>query len=169
MKHLKFLHVNGYFTDLQEMQMTGLLVKHFKLQEFKSWQLEVIKAVLEQQNAFVLQPTGSGKSLCFQFPALVTKKATIVITPTLSLMSDQCSALQVRGIRATFLGSTQKDKDVERRICNGEYDIIYTTPEKFFGKLIHMSDLFSDLISRGNIGLIAVDKAHLVYSWKTFG
>ena len=110
--------------------MTGVLVKHFKLQEFKSWQLEVIKAVLERRNAFVLQPTGSGKSLCFQFPALVTKKATIVITPTLSLMSDQCSALQARGIRATYLGSTQKDKDVEKRVCTGEYDIIYTTPEK---------------------------------------
>ena len=148
--------------------MTGLLVKHFKLQEFKSWQLEVIKAVLERRNAFVLQPTGSGKSLCFQFPALVTKKATIVITPTLSLMSDQCSALQVRGIRATYLGSTQKDSDVERRVCDGEYDIIYTTPEKFFGKSIHMSDFFSDLISGGNVGLIAVDEAHLVYSWKTF-
>ena len=148
--------------------MTGLLVKHFQLQEFKSWQLEIIKAVLERRNAFVLQPTGSGKSLCFQFPPLLTKRATIVLTPTLSLISDQCSALQVKGIQATYLGSTQKDKDVEERICNGEYDIIYTTPEKFFGKSLHMSEFFSELVSRGNVGLIAKDEAHLVYSWKTF-
>ena len=92
-------------TDLQEMQMTGLLLKHFKLQEFRDWQVDIIKATLERRNTFVLQRTGSGKSLCFQFPSLVTKKLTVVLTPTISLMNDQTRALQAKGIRATHLGS----------------------------------------------------------------
>ena len=74
--------------ELHEMQMTGILVKQFGLTAFRDWQLEIIQAVLARKNTFVLQPTGSGKSLCFQFPPLVTKKMTVVLTPTIALMND---------------------------------------------------------------------------------
>jgi ATP-dependent DNA helicase RecQ len=93
---------------------------------------------------------------------------TIVITPTISLMDDQISALHAKGIRATHLGSTQKDKHIERRINDGEFDIIYTTPERFFGRSIQMADFFSQLISKQCVGLIAIDEVHLVFTWKTF-
>ena len=93
-----------------------MLLNHFGLTTIKDWQLETIKAVLEGRNCFVIQPTGSGKSLCFQILPLVTGKMTIVLTPKISLVNDQCMKLNDSGISATFLGSSQVDKNVEDKI-----------------------------------------------------
>ena len=78
--------------------------------------------------------SASGKSLCFQFPAVWLKKTTIVITPTISLMSDQTGSLDSRGIKATFLhvGQAQCDRDVKQRVVMGEYEVVFVTPESFF-------------------------------------
>ena len=86
--------------------MIGMLAERFKLTCFKDWQLNAIQ-VVRGEDALVMQPTGSGKSLCHQFPAVWLKKSTVVITPTVSLMSDQTSSLQSKGFRAVFLGSAQ--------------------------------------------------------------
>ena len=88
--------------------MKGILVKQFGLTSFHNWQLKIIQAVLVRKNMFVLQPTGSGKSFCFQFPPLVMKKMTVFLTPTIALMNDQTVPMIEKGIRATYLGSTQK-------------------------------------------------------------
>ena len=77
--------------------MLGLLLKHFGKQSFKEWQLKIIQAVLEKQNTLVIQLTGSGKSLCFQFPSVVTGKITVVLVPTISLMLDQVAHLRSNG------------------------------------------------------------------------
>ena len=153
--------------ELHEMQMTGILVKQFGLTAFRDWQLEIIQAVLVRKNTFVLQPTGSGKSLCFQFPPLVTKKMTVVLTPTIALMNNQTVAMIEKGIRATYLGSTQKDPKVEEKIATGQFDLVYVTPEKFFDIAGGLRRFFHDLISVGSVGLIAIE-AHLISYWKSF-
>ena len=124
----------------------------------------IIKAVLEGKNTMVIQPTGSGKSLCFQLPGLITNKITIVLTPTISLMKDQCKKLDARGISATYLGSSQTDPHVMEKVMKGDFSIVYSTPEKFF----ECKRKFNDLSSLGRVGLIAVDEAHLAMSWKSF-
>ena len=107
-----------------------MLAKHFHLHNFKPWQTLAINAVLKGRDALVVQPTGSGKSLCFQFPSLITNKITIVLTPTISLMADQTQSLLVKGLCATFLGTAQKDPTADVSLRNGEVDIVYLTPEQ---------------------------------------
>ena len=181
-----------YVDDSDHLQshMTGLLMKHFGLNSFKDWQLHIIKATLEGRNSFVVQPTGSGKSICFQLPSLITGKITVVLTPTISLMSDQCNGLQHHGIPATFLGSGQVDNEVGQKIEDGMFQVfdsilhlkmnsrilvaltiiqvVYTTPESFFDNRGAPSNRFSCLIQKGQIGLIAIDEVHLVNNWKCF-
>ena len=142
--------------------MTGILVKQFGLTSFHDWQLKIIQAALARKNTFVLQPTGSGKSLCFQFPPLVTKKMTVVLTPTIALMNDQTVAMTEKGIRATYLGSTQKDPKVKEKIAAGKFDLVYVTPERFFDTAGGLRQFFHDLVSVGSVGLIAVDEANLI-------
>ena len=88
-----------------DAQLTGLLVKHFKKTSFKNWQLTVIKATVDGKNSLIVQPTGSEKSLCFQFPGVVTEKITVILMPTVSLIMNQFEAA---GVKVNYLGSMQK-------------------------------------------------------------
>ncbi len=92
-------------------------MKHFCKSQSKDWQLRTINAVLGGKNALVVQPTGSGKSLCFQFPCAVTGKLTIVLMPTVSLILDQDKALKGTGLRVTYLGTMQSDKTILQKIA----------------------------------------------------
>ena len=116
----------------------------------------------------LVQPTGSGKSLCFQLPPYVTGKMTAVISPTISLMADQCASLTDKGISATFLGSAQSDKTRPSQVLQGKFRIVYITPESFFASQGKPSKLFEELLQKPRVGLIAVDEAHLVLSWQSF-
>jgi len=115
-----------------EAQLTGKPVKHFQLTDLKDWQLKVLQAAIEGRNTLVMQPTGSGKSLCYQLPGLITGKTTLVLTPIISLMQDQTAGLLERGIQASLLGSTQKDPTVVQQLEKGELDILFLTVERFF-------------------------------------
>ena len=128
----------------------------------------MVKAALGGRNSLVVQPTGSGKSLCFQLPPYVTGKMTVVISPTISLMADQCASLTDKGISATFLGSAQSDKTMPSQVLQGKFRIVYTTPESFFASQGKPSKLFEELLQKHRVGLIAVDEAHLVLSWQSF-
>ncbi|KAK3023468.1 hypothetical protein RJ639_044848 [Escallonia herrerae] len=101
-----------------------MLRKHFGYSFLKSFQKEALAAWLGNQDCLVLAATGSGKSLCFQIPALLTGKVVVVISPLISLMHDQCLKLAKHGVSACFLGSGQIDRTVEQKAMSGTYGII---------------------------------------------
>jgi len=123
---------------------------------------------MEGRNTVIIQPTGSGKSLCFQIMPFITGKITVVLTPTISLMKDQCCALEKNQISATYVGSSQADKEIDAKIIDRKFSLLYTTPERFFNDTGNPSYPFRDLIMTAQIGLIAVDEVHLIDSWKGF-
>jgi ATP-dependent DNA helicase RecQ len=127
---------------------------------FRGQQAEIIDAVTGGEDALVLMPTGGGKSLCYQIPALVREGTGVVISPLIALMHDQVDALEQVGVRAAYLNSTQtleERRDVERRLLAGELDLLYLAPERL--------PVAADLLDRARIALFAVDEAHCVAQW----
>ena len=154
---------------MEDAQLLGILVKNFQLQCFKDWQLKTIKAVLKEKDTFVNHPTDSGKSLTFQFPPLVTRHLSFVITPTISLMIDQAEQLQQRELRAIYLGSCQPDTDVYNKITAKAFNVTFLTPESLFDVTDAPRHFFKCLAKEGMLGLIAIDKVHLVPTGKHSG
>jgi ATP-dependent DNA helicase RecQ len=142
--------------------MKTLLKKYFGYDTFRPLQEEVIANVLGGKDSFVLMPTGGGKSLCYQLPALKLPGITLVISPLIALMKDQVDALQANGIKAEFINSSQlpaQIEDIKTRIINGEVKILYLAPERFA-----LPD-FQDFLLKLDISLIAVDEAHCISEW----
>ncbi|KAK1312755.1 ATP-dependent DNA helicase Q-like 3 [Acorus calamus] len=110
--------------------MESTLKRYFGYSQFRPYQKEIIEMVLDGRDCLAVMATGSGKSLCYQIPPLVKKKTAVVISPLLSLMQDQVMSLNQRGIKADYLGSTQKDSTVQCNAESGRFDILYMTPEK---------------------------------------
>src|SRR4026209_1759458 len=110
------------------------LREHFGFDDFREGQGEVIAAILEGKDAVVVMPTGSGKSLCYQLPAMMLEGATIVVSPLIALMKDPVDALLARGLPATFVNSSLDDREQLNRIeglRRGEYKLVYVAPERF--------------------------------------
>jgi len=127
---------------------------------FRGQQAEIIETVTRGDDALVLMPTGGGKSLCYQIPALVREGTGVVISPLIALMHDQVDALEQLGVRAAFLNSTQTPEErrgVERRLLAGELDLLYLAPERL--------PVATDLLDRAHIALFAIDEAHCVAQW----
>src|SRR5947207_7279798 len=144
------------------MDLTGTLKKSFGYDQFRPLQQEIIRDALTGRDVFVLMPTGGGKSLCFQLPALLRDGLTIVVSPLISLMKDQVDALQTSGIAATFLNSAlDRHEAVERlrRLNRGEYRLLYVAPERL------MLDGFFERALNWNIAQIAIDEAHCISEW----
>ena len=134
----------------------------FGYDSFRGFQAEVIDHVVAGGDAVVLMPTGGGKSLCYQVPALLRKGTGVVVSPLIALMQDQVDALAAVGIRASFLNSTQtydERRRVERDYLAGELDLLYLAPERLAGP-----DTL-DLLRAGTPALFAVDEAHCVSQW----
>ena len=113
--------------------MLNLLKTHFGFEQFLPLQEEIIRGVLAKQDALVLMPTGGGKSLCFQLPALMLPGLTLVISPLIALMKDQVDALQANGIPAAFINSTLSYAEIaqiQRQAQAGEIKILYVAPER---------------------------------------
>ncbi|XP_052480031.1 ATP-dependent DNA helicase Q-like SIM [Gossypium raimondii] len=144
-----------------ELKVNGLLRKHFGYSSLKSFQKEALAALLAHEDCLVLAATGSGKSLCFQIPALLTGKVVVVVSPLISLMHDQCLKLSEHGVSACFLGSGQPDSSVEQKAMRGMYSIIYVCPETIL-RLIKPLQRLAE--SRG-ITLFAIDEAHCISKW----
>jgi ATP-dependent DNA helicase RecQ len=138
------------------------LRRHFALEQFRPGQAEVISSVLEGRNTVVVMPTGAGKSLCYQLPAMLLDGVTVVVSPLIALMQDQVDALERRGIAATFINSTLTDGErAERQRClrQGEYKLVYVAPERF------RSEGFVSALLEANLALYAIDEAHCISQW----
>jgi len=141
------------------------ILKHqFGFDSFRMNQEAVISAVLAQRDAVVLMPTGGGKSLCYQIPALVMDGLTVVISPLIALMKDQVDALRANGVEASFLNSTQNGSEqakVFQKVRSGELKLLYVAPER----LLQSGDQFIDFLRGIKIALFAIDEAHCISSW----
>ncbi|XAR49126.1 DNA helicase [Bertholletia excelsa] len=144
-----------------EQKVNNLLHKHFGFSSLKSFQKEALAAWLAHQDCLVLAATGSGKSLCFQIPALLTGKVVVVISPLISLMHDQCLKLAKHGVSACFLGSGQTDTSIEQKAMRGMYSIIYVCPET----VLRLIKPLQRLAESHGIALFAIDEAHCVSKW----
>lgn len=138
------------------------LKKFFGYDKFKVGQINIILNILSSKDVFCIMPTGAGKSICYQIPALIMEGVTLVISPLISLMKDQVDSLKENGISANFINSTQSIEEIKKILKDaslGIYKLIYIAPERL------KSRTFINMIKDLNISQVAVDEAHCVSNW----
>ncbi len=141
-----------------------ILKNRFGYDSFRMNQQAAIECVLSKKDCVVLMPTGGGKSLCYQIPAMLLDGLTVVISPLIALMKDQVDALKNNGIEAEFLNSSQTSREqaeVFQRVKSGQTKLLYVAPER----LLQSGDLFIDFLKNINVSLFAIDEAHCISSW----
>jgi len=138
------------------------LLEYFGFAEFRNGQAEIIDSIMAGRDSIVVMPTGGGKSLCYQLPAIMLGGVTVVVSPLIALMKDQVDALSARGIRATFINSSLRYADLVDRLSgvrNGVFNIVYVAPERF------RNQAFTSAIAESAVRLFAVDEAHCISHW----
>src|SRR5215212_9672852 len=134
----------------------------FGYDQFRAGQEMAIESVLAGQDTLVVLPTGGGKSVCYQIPALVLPGLTVVVSPLISLMKDQVDALEARNLPAAFINSTLTSGQVSDRLARaqrGEIKLLYVAPERFdFGRT-------AERLRRAGVSLLAIDEAHCISQW----
>src|SRR5580698_4615587 len=148
--------------DAAEKSGLELLKRYFGFTSFRPLQREIIGDTLAGRDVFALLPTGGGKSLCFQLPALLRPGLTLVVSPLIALMKDQVDAMQAAGVGATFLNSHLESSVAHHRLRGlhqHEYRLLYVAPERL------MLPGFLDDLQKWNVNLIAVDEAHCISEW----
>jgi len=144
------------------MTPSQILKKYFGYDSFREHQRDVIRMLLNGKDAFVLMPTGIGKSICYQIPSIMRPGVGLVISPLIALMQDQVEALRQNGVRSEFLNSSLSPADAQRvedRVASGTVDILYVAPERL------LSESFQRFLQRFSIAVFAVDEAHCVSQW----
>lgn len=139
-----------------------ILEEYYGYKEFRKGQEDIINSILNKKDVVVIMPTGGGKSICYQIPALILDGITIVISPLISLMKDQVDTLNSINIKASYINSSLSDnkiKDILRGIYKNEYKIVYVAPERLDNYE------FMSIIKKSNISQIAVDEAHCISAW----
>ncbi len=142
--------------------MKELLKKHFGYDKFRPLQEEIINHVIQKKDSLVLMPTGGGKSLCYQLPALYFNGITLVISPLIALMKDQVDALKINGISAEYINSSLSNSEfsnIQNKISAGQVKILYIAPERL------AQQSFQNFLTKLNISLIAIDEAHCISEW----
>lgn len=143
-------------------QAKAALKKYFGYDAFRPMQEEIISRVLDQKDAVVLMPTGGGKSICYQIPAVISEGTCVVVSPLISLMQDQVEGLRSNGIDAAFLNSTlsvSEQRRVETDFIDGAIKLLYVSPEKI------VAQDFISLMKAAKISLFAIDEAHCISAW----
>ncbi len=143
------------------VDLDALLQSRFGFPAFRPGQLEIVEHVVNGGDALVVMPTGAGKSLCYQVPALARGGLAIVVSPLIALMKDQVDALVAKKVKATFLNSSLTAAEYRTRsdaLRNGQIEILYVAPERF-------SPAFVDMVRSLNIRLLAIDEAHCLSQW----
>ncbi len=138
------------------------VLPRFGLSSFRPGQREVIETVLAGQDCLCVMPTGGGKSLCYQLPAVASEGLTLVVSPLIALMKDQVDQLQARGLRATFVNSSLTPAEQHARLAamaGGEYQLVYVVPERF------RSPRFVEAVRAQRLRLLAIDEAHCISQW----
>lgn len=144
------------------MKKYEILKNYFGYESFRPGQEDIIDAILSHRDALGIMPTGGGKSICYQVPALVLEGTTIVVSPLIALMKDQVDGLNEMGVSATFINSTLSTEETRRRfeeIMAGRHKVIYVAPERL------MTDSFIRLTYYMEINFIAIDEAHCISQW----
>src|SRR3954465_7901164 len=145
-----------------EQDLSQALQQHFGYDAFRKGQEQVVRSVLSGRPTIAILPTGGGKSLCFQLPALLLEGVTVVVSPLVALMKDQVDALEARGIAATLINSSLSDSERQERqngLRSGKYKLVYVAPERF------KSPSFLSAMSGVKVPLLAVDEAHCISAW----
>ncbi len=148
--------------SIAPVTLEDLLTKHFGFSTFHAGQREPIEAILNGTDTVVVMPTGAGKSICFQLPAMILDGITLVVSPLISLMKDQVDGLTERGLPATSLNSSLSTEEVADRIADlrqGKTRLVYVAPERFRNKG------FQNLLADLKVALIAIDEAHCISQW----
>jgi ATP-dependent DNA helicase RecQ len=148
--------------EMETENLLPLLRQYFGFNSFRPLQEDIIRDSLAGKDVFALLPTGGGKSLCFQLPALAQDGLTVVVSPLIALMKDQVDALQAAGVSATYLNSSLSAEESRARLRglhNGQYRLLYAAPERLM-----LSGFLADL-QRWNVRRIAVDEAHCISEW----
>ena len=143
-------------------EAAAVLKSVFGYDEFRPLQREIIEASLDGRDTFALLPTGGGKSLCFQLPALMREGLTLVVSPLIALMKDQVGQLEACGVAATFLNSSLGAKETKARLADlhrGKYRLLYAAPERL------MLDHWKENLAAWNVTSIAIDEAHCISEW----
>ena len=146
----------------KQTPLLSLLKEHFGFTSFRPLQEEIIRDALARRDVVALLPTGGGKSLCFQLPALARPGLTMVVSPLIALMKDQVDALQANGIAATFLNSSLSTQEFHARlrgVHRGDYQLLYMAPERLM-----LSESLNDL-QKWQVNLLAIDEAHCISEW----
>lgn len=149
-------------TVLLRQKPLDVLKSVFGYEKFRNQQAEIIEHIINGGDALVLMPTGGGKSVCYQIPALCLKGLTIVVSPLIALMQDQVDTLTQLGVKAFALNSTLSPDEVcniEKRMLSGDLEIVYVSPERL------NSDGFLDFLQKCRVSLFAIDEAHCVSQW----
>ena len=145
-----------------DTEIQSILNSIFKLDQFRGNQKEIIRSTLQKKDSLVLMPTGGGKSLCYQIPALSFHGITLVISPLIALMKDQVDALTNKGIEAAYLNSSltlEEQREVELRLTSEHLKLLYISPERLMVKR------FQNILKKCEVSLIAIDEAHCVSQW----
>ena len=146
------------------MKALSLLKKYFGFENFRPLQEEIINAVIDKKDCLVLMPTGGGKSLCYQIPALLSEGITVVISPLIALMKDQVDALRLNGVSAAFLNSSLDKSEQDSLMAEmkeNKIKLIYIAPERLSSGLI----TFISFLKTLNVSLFAIDEAHCISHW----
>ncbi|MGA2297151.1 MAG: ATP-dependent DNA helicase RecQ [FCB group bacterium] len=148
--------------NISPKELESALLKYFGFKEFRNSQAEIINTILNAQHSLVVMPTGGGKSLCYQLPAILSEGTAIVISPLIALMKDQVDALTKSNIPSAFINSSLPFDEINIRLqnaINSKYKLLYIAPERL------ESTIFQNILEKINISFLAVDEAHCISEW----